>query len=83
MMHPTTPIALWRDSMCLWLRMTQANAELALRMWQTMGLRFPHSPDSDVEAICTAAAKPANVPDPVKPRARAKPARKADPAPAG
>lgn len=58
------PVTLWRDSLCFWMRMAQANAEFGLRMWQVLGFPPPRPLDSDVEAVCEAAAKPADGPDP-------------------
>ena len=79
MYRDMTPVALWRDSMCFWLRMMQANAEMSLRMCRMMGVRLPAPTDSDVEKICASAAKPADVPDPVAkaPRSRSRAAPKA------
>jgi len=72
MFREMTPVALWRDGLCFWIRMAQMQTDFALQMWKAMGLRAPASPDPDVETLCAAAAKPADVPDPV-----ARPKRKA------
>jgi hypothetical protein len=85
------PVTIWRESLCFWMRMAQANAEFGLRMWRSMGIPAPRPMDVEVERICEAAAHPAEVPDPVTAQeatpaaaadSRRKPAaRKAAPAP--
>lgn len=58
------PVTLWRESLCFWMRMAQANAEFGLRMWQALGFPPPRPMDRAIEAVCEAAAKPAEAAEP-------------------
>ena len=69
----TVPIEIWRRTMCFWIEVGRTNAELTLRAWQMVGKPPLVAMDHDIAALFRAAARPADVPDPVAPKPRTVP----------